>query len=113
MAPLNKRARLHGDLNEHGLSPATVFKSPGLEPDVRFNIFEHDIHVHSIILKLHSSYFRTFLDGPDKLPPNPSTATSFKYEYVAVIDEDGAWGLEAASKACSCYDLLSYTSCSN
>ena len=73
-----------------------VFKSPGLKPDVRLTVFDQEFHVHSTLLKLYSAFFRTYLDSADKAPA-PSSAV-FRYEYVSVIDEDGTWGLEAASK---------------
>lgn len=36
-----------------------IFSSPGLTPDVRFKVFKQEYHVHSIILKLYSNYFRS------------------------------------------------------
>jgi hypothetical protein len=78
--------------------PSIVFASPGLKPDVRLKIFvEAEIHYYSLILKLHSNFFRKFLDSPDKSPA-PASA-SFKYEYATVVDEDGTWALEPAAKA--------------
>ncbi|TVY21572.1 hypothetical protein LARI1_G000514 [Lachnellula arida] len=74
-----------------------IFVSPGLQPDVRLRVFHQPFHVHSIVLKLHSNYFRKFLDSPDK-SDGPASA-SFQYEYTTVVDEDGDWGLEAADKA--------------
>lgn len=70
------------------LAPALpfVFASPGLKPDVRIQVFDSEFHVHSIILKLHSSYFRKFLDSADK--SDASDSASFQYEYSTVIDED-------------------------
>ncbi|TVY83800.1 hypothetical protein LSUE1_G001897 [Lachnellula suecica] len=74
----------------------TIFLSPSLKPDVRLKVFVEEFHVHSIILKLHSNYFRRFLDSPDK-PAGPASA-SFHYEYTSVVDEDGEWALEPANK---------------
>ncbi|KAH8795468.1 hypothetical protein BGZ57DRAFT_865733 [Hyaloscypha finlandica] len=77
-----------------------VFRSPGLKPDVRLTVVGQVFHVHSIILKLHSNFFRKFLDSADKVAA-PASA-SFQYDYVSVFDADGAWGLEpAAAKATS------------
>jgi hypothetical protein len=51
--------------NEEPPSPV-VFQSPGLQPDVRLTVFDKEFHVHSVLLKLHSAFFRKFLDSPDK-----------------------------------------------
>ncbi|KAL2070505.1 hypothetical protein VTL71DRAFT_13531 [Oculimacula yallundae] len=75
-----------------------VFKSPGLVPDVRLRVFDTEFHVHSIILKLHSNYFRRFLDSADK-PERPQDAP-FRYEYITVIDDDGSWALEWSDTGC-------------
>lgn len=72
--------------------PTVVFKSPGLEPDTRLRVFDTEFHVHSTILRLHSNYFRKFLDSPDK-PERPAGAT-WRYDYATVIDDDGTWALE-------------------
>jgi len=71
-----------------------VFKFPGLELDTRLKVFDQEFHVHSAILRLYSTFFRTFLDSPDKTPA-PASAL-FRYEYVSVVDDDGTWGLEVA-----------------
>jgi len=39
--------------------------------------------VHSIILKLHSNYFRRFLDSPEKAAA--PTNAAFKYDYISVV----------------------------
>ncbi|KAF4635670.1 hypothetical protein G7Y89_g2430 [Cudoniella acicularis] len=81
--------------------PATdapiVFTSPGLKSDTRIFVFKQEFHVHSIVLKLHSAYFRQFLDSPDKTE-GPASAV-FHYEYSTVVDDDGIWGLEPTLKA--------------
>ncbi|KAL3425287.1 hypothetical protein PVAG01_02078 [Phlyctema vagabunda] len=65
------------------------------DPDTRFIVFDkYEFHVHSIILKLHSAFFRRFLDSPDKIPAPNSAA--FRYDWVSKIDGDGSWGLVAA-----------------
>jgi hypothetical protein len=81
-----------------GIQPV-IFKSSGVKPDVRLRLFGiREFHVHSSILKLHSNYFRKFLDSPDKTPAAPSA--SWKYDYVSVVDEDGEWGLEVCGQVC-------------
>ncbi|TVY41344.1 hypothetical protein LOCC1_G005649 [Lachnellula occidentalis] len=98
-------------------SPPTpiVFQSPGLQPDVRLMVFDQEFHVHSVILKLYSAFFRKFLDSPDKVaaveaastgtlrPAQWSAPTKFKYEWFTQLDQDaesaegGNWHLVAAS----------------
>lgn len=60
-------------------------------------LFDMEFHVHSIILKLHSAYFRRFLDSPEKEKDDPLPGR-FAYKYVAVIDDDNTWALEPAAK---------------
>ncbi|KAF8853702.1 hypothetical protein BDZ45DRAFT_598173, partial [Acephala macrosclerotiorum] len=101
----NKRRRTDlavagGESSSSASLPAIVFTSPGLKADVRINALGQDYHVHSIILKLYSAFFRRFLDSPDKEPP-PISA-SFRYEYSSVLDDDAAadlkWVLEPGRK---------------
>jgi hypothetical protein len=69
------------------------FNSPGLKHDVRLKVFDIDFHVHSVILKLYSGFFRKFLDSPEKKIP---ASADFAYEWVTQIDEDGSWHLICA-----------------
>jgi hypothetical protein len=73
-----------------------VFISPGLKPDVRLVVFKTEYHVHFLILKLHSNYFRKFLDSPDK-EAAPASA-QFRYDYTSVIDDAGIWALEPTAQ---------------
>jgi hypothetical protein len=60
-------------------------------------VFAQEFLVHSLMLKIGSKYFRTFLDSPDKVAA-PATAI-IKYDYATVVDEDGeSWSLEAVQK---------------
>ncbi|PVH75277.1 hypothetical protein DL98DRAFT_593274 [Cadophora sp. DSE1049] len=43
-----------------------VFKVNKLDPDTHLQVFQQPFHVHSSALKLHSAFFRTFLDSADK-----------------------------------------------
>lgn len=98
MPPRVKKRRINpAAAEEEGLrTPPVVFKSPGLQPDVRLKVFDTDFHVHSVVLKLHSNYFRRFLDAPDK-PEGPASPL-FRYEYSTVVDEDGTWALEPLAR---------------
>lgn len=77
-------------------APAVVFRSPGLKADTCLTVFEQEFHVHSVILKLYSAYFRKFLDSADK--DQLMKSRPFKYNYTtAVDDDDGVWALEPAA----------------
>jgi hypothetical protein len=74
-----------------------VFALAGYKIDTSFRIFMTEFQVHSVILKLHSKFFRAFLDSAD-IVAAPSNAT-FLYQYDTVVDDDGqTWGLEALQK---------------
>ncbi|KAF7958336.1 hypothetical protein EAE96_001887 [Botrytis aclada] len=67
-----------------------VFSLPDQTPDTRFVLFgKTEIHVHSQVLKLYTSFFRTFLDSPDKKSAEPSA--EFRYEWISEIEGDGEW----------------------
>jgi BTB/POZ domain len=71
-----------------------VFKQTGLgAPDTSLVIFDQEFHVHSMLLKIHSAFFRKFMDSPDKV--NSTTMQDFKYYWVAETEEDGEWHLVA------------------
>jgi hypothetical protein len=92
-----------------------IFQSPGLKPDVSLKVFDVEFYVHSIVLKLHSAFFRKFLYSANKAasrstnsaanfdasgsasdgttPPEASATRpsmvfgAFKYKWVTKIDE--------------------------
>jgi hypothetical protein len=100
-----------------------TFQSPGLKPDVSLKVFDVEFYVHSIVLKLHSTFFRKFLDAANKgassstkgianpgarnsasdgtTPPEASATRpsmifgDFKYKWVTKIDkgEEDKWHL--------------------
>ncbi|CAG8955888.1 hypothetical protein HYFRA_00008738 [Hymenoscyphus fraxineus] len=98
--PSNKRPRPNSDVQQAPSKPPApiVFRKPGEAVDTLLSALGQDYHVHSSILKLHSNYFRKFLDSPDKSgkPASPQ----FRYHYVTVIDRDDAkaWFLESSEK---------------
>ncbi|KAE8450679.1 hypothetical protein EG329_006024 [Mollisiaceae sp. DMI_Dod_QoI] len=64
-----------------------------------------------MILKMRSAFFRKFLDSPGKLVSSDTSGSKkdFKYEWVTKVDEDGTWGLVAASsqeKTATAYDSI-------
>jgi hypothetical protein len=89
---------------DYAKSP-TVFQTPDLKPDVRLRVFDFEFHVHSVLLKLHSAFFRKFLDSPDKTDlqsagnlETPSAVVNFytgnfKYDWVTEVDGDKTWHL--------------------
>ena len=74
-----------------------VFDLPGYKVDTALQVFETNFQLHSTILRIHSRFFRTFLDSADKTPA--PTNSTFQYEYDTVVDADGkTWGLETIQK---------------
>ncbi|TGO08202.1 hypothetical protein BTUL_0221g00190 [Botrytis tulipae] len=92
MPPAKKRKLDH---EEYGPASPIVhtFHLPGHKVDVKLSVFDGlQLHVHSVILKLHSAFFRRFLDPPGRDDKDENTG-SFKYEWVTVYDDDGSWSL--------------------
>jgi hypothetical protein len=76
-----------------------IFKSPGMKPDIYFKVFDQEFHVTSVVLKLHSGFFRTFLDpAGGKLPK--STQPGFTSEWFTRVDGDGTWELSSDRQVC-------------
>src|ERR1039458_7906597 len=85
--------------NGSSTSPTIVFDAPGHEVDIRLQVFQQEFHVHSVVLKLHSEFFRTFLDSPDKaIAPARTDMMGFRYEWITKVDDDGSWHLVALQK---------------
>jgi hypothetical protein len=78
VARLRMRHRL---LNMHASSNHDSKES--FTTGVTIKVFKAEFHVHSVILKIGSTYWRKFLDSADKAA-SPSTAT-FRYEYVHIL----------------------------
>lgn len=62
------------------LKPPIVIRLPGQKPDVRLAVFDQEFHVHSVLLKLNSAFFRKFLDSPDKASHSSQVLGTFKYD---------------------------------
>jgi hypothetical protein len=73
-------------------------------------VFNEDFYVHSDVLKLHSMFFRKFMDSPDKVVP--VYTDPIKYDYKAAIDEVGTegevlrWFMIPAFEVCRCVLLF-------
>lgn len=68
-------------LQKHLLVPwsPSVFKLPGRAVDTTSsNVFDTEFRLHSLILNIHSAYYKNFLD---------STAP-FRYNHNTAIDEE-------------------------
>ncbi|KAK2625513.1 hypothetical protein QTJ16_004825 [Diplocarpon rosae] len=124
--PVAKKRKVDGVDKDN--SPI-IFSTPGLKPDTLLVVLGQEFHVHSLLLKLHSAFFRKFLDSPDKTicsastgsvenaaPRAPSSFTfsglpggSPIYEWVTKIDEDGTWQLVSKSPNNEPYDQYPHT----
>jgi hypothetical protein len=85
---------------------AIVFQAPGFKLDVCLKAFDQEYHVHSILLKLYSEFFRKFLDSPDKITGERAAGSGFRYFWATEVDQDGKdWHLVAVSSQNSevCY----------
>lgn len=74
-------------------TPPIVFNFADHDVDVRFKVFDDlEFHVHSVVLRMYSAFFRRFLDSPDKDGRDENTG-KFKYEWATKYDADGSWSL--------------------
>jgi hypothetical protein len=72
------------------LRSPVIFTWTGTQPDVRLKVFDDiEFHVHLVVLKARSAFFRKFLDSPDK-QNHTNTSSPSKYEWATKIDDDGA-----------------------
>ncbi|CAG8971595.1 hypothetical protein HYALB_00007988 [Hymenoscyphus albidus] len=99
MAPRKRKRARVDSISEQSPSPSPIiFRIPGQTPDTLLSVLGQDYHVHSMLLKLHSNYFRRFLDSPDKSGERASH--DFRYHYITVFDDDECgWSLESVEKA--------------
>lgn len=67
-----------------------VFESPGLKADLYLKVFNQEVHVTSIALKLYSGFFRTFLElsGGTKPYSNKPEFTSQWFTQLEDKDEN-------------------------
>lgn len=61
-----------------------VFSGFGLAPNCRIQVLNKIYHCHSMILKLHSNFFRNHLEAYRSRP-----FAQFQYECVSVVGRDG------------------------
>lgn len=77
-----------------------ISKSSGFKPDIYFKVFDQESHVTSMVLKLTSGFFRTFLD-PTGGKLSKSTKPAFTSEWFTKVDDDGSWALSSDHKVCN------------
>jgi hypothetical protein len=77
--------------------PPVIFKSRNLKPDVRLKVFGKEFHVHSVVLKMHSTYFLKLIEPVENRQSTTSSSIRFPYEYISIADDDGEWSLEPPS----------------
>lgn len=70
----------------------TLNTFPSTEPDVHFQVFSQSFHLHSVVLKQHSGFFRAFLESPEKKSWIDNSA-EFPYKWVSLVEDDGAWAM--------------------
>ncbi|TVY78172.1 hypothetical protein LSUE1_G004187 [Lachnellula suecica] len=74
-----------------------TFTVPGLESDMRIEVFKQVFLVNSIVLKAASEFFRKFLDSPDKAK---ASSGAYQYDWITLVDKDGkSWFLTAREKS--------------
>lgn len=77
-----------------------MFVTGGAKPDVRIFVFDQEFHVSSGALKLHSAFFRKFLEPSGGIQPSSSAPSVFKSDWYTQIDTDlpTGWGLCSDAK---------------
>jgi len=91
------------DSNVENRPPSlNVFQGRGIAPDVHLVVFGSYLHVHSIVLKMHSQFFYSFLDAPGSAAP--IVRTNFKYSWITKVLDDGK-GWQLVSKNDKVYYL--------
>jgi len=75
-----------------------IFTAPDQRPDVGLQVFNQIFHVYSGVLKIHSGFFRTYLEPSGGLLPT-STSPLVTSEWFTKVDNDGkAWSLTSDQK---------------
>jgi hypothetical protein len=79
---------------------SVIFDSlPSFPPDTRLIAYRREFHVNSAILKLHSRWFRTFMDRDQgRSDSGTDRNLAFRYEYTVTGGPDGLFGLEPLHK---------------
>lgn len=61
----------------------TTFSAPGWKTDVKLVVFHREFHVHSLVLRLYSGFFRKAFDLDDENPDvRKSAGGRWRYEFV-------------------------------
>jgi hypothetical protein len=69
-----------------------TFAHERVEPDTILLVFKQPFYVHSVVIRIQSAFFRTFIDSADKA--NSNLSGQFKYEWITEVDSDNKdWAL--------------------
>jgi len=77
--------------------PPIIFTLGGAKPDVRLYVFTKEFHANSGILKIHSEYFRKFLEPSGGVQP-ASASPLFHSDWYTQVEKDGTWVLASYPK---------------
>ncbi|KAN0093784.1 hypothetical protein V8E51_016968 [Hyaloscypha variabilis] len=92
-APQAKRIKLDPDPKQ-----PIIFTTPDMRPDVGLQVFNQQFHVYSGVLKIHSGFFRKYLEPSGGLLPT-STSPTLSSEWFTKVDADGkSWSLTSDYK---------------
>jgi hypothetical protein len=92
-APQAKRIKLDPDPKQ-----PIIFTTPDMRPDVGLQVFNQQFHVYSGVLKIHSGFFRKYLEPSSGLLPT-STSPTLSSEWFTKVDADGkSWSLTSDYK---------------
>jgi hypothetical protein len=83
--PPEKKQKVEGAI-------ATIFTIPEEKADIRMKVFSREFHVHSLILKSKSAFFREALDPLNSESPALSSSP-FRYEWFTHFNDAGQWTL--------------------
>lgn len=67
------------------------FTCLGDKADTSINVFGQEFQVHSRILKMHSAFFRRFMESTT---PPQLDQPGIVYHYAAKVEPDGVWGVQ-------------------
>ncbi|KAB8291542.1 hypothetical protein EYC80_006343 [Monilinia laxa] len=85
-------------MESQGADNVFMFAYRGLKPDTRIVVFDREFHVHEIMLRIYSRWFRTSISWV-RQRNRPNRSQLWKHEYFSRVDVNGDdWALERASK---------------
>jgi hypothetical protein len=70
-----------------------TFTIPDLPPDTKLEIYDRTFEVHSMVLRLHSGFFRKFLAYKKGSSDESNSDSGFRHHFV-VKDDGDVWGFQ-------------------